>query len=188
MLCFDFRRNYTMTCIKQILRYCKSSVTIAAYIGRKFSYLFTLFAESQQCHPLSVSYSFITQKASNSETVLICLLSLYIVPVFIGFCFYLNLYLSALSAYSASASRTHRHIYIHMCARTQIHTHTHKHTYRHTQNMGAYSRLLFRSNMCININICSAHNINQDMHKGNHQLLHEYALLALGRFIIRQAA
>lgn len=116
-----------LTYIKQILRYSKSSVTIAAHIGRKFSYLFTLFAESQQCHPLSVSYSFITQKASNSETVLICLLSLYIVSIFIGFCFYLNLYLSAFSAYGASASRTHRHIYIHMCACTQIHRHTQTH-------------------------------------------------------------
>lgn len=106
------------------------SVTSTAHIGKKFSYLFTSFAESQQCHPLShfsVSYSFIIQKASNSETVLICLPSLYIVSIFIGFCFYLNLYLSALSAYSASASCTHRHIYIHMCACTQIHRHTQTH-------------------------------------------------------------
>lgn len=128
MLCFDFRRNYTMTCIMQIIRYSKSSITIADHIARKFSYLFTLFAESQQCHPLSVSYSFIIQKASHSETVLICLLSLYIVSIFIGFCFYLNLYLSALSAYSASASRTHRHIYIHVCTHTDIQTHINTHT------------------------------------------------------------
>lgn len=126
MLCFDFRRNYT-TCIKQIIRYSKSSVTIAAHIERKFSYLFTLLRANSVIPLVSVSYSFITQKASNSETVLICLLSLYIVPIFIGFCFYLNLYLSAWSAYSASASRTHRHTHIHVCACTQIHRHTQTH-------------------------------------------------------------
>lgn len=103
----------------------KSSAVIAAYIGKKFTYLFT-FAESQQCHPLShlsVSSSFIIQNASNNETVQTCLLSLYIVSVFIGLCFYLDLYLSALSAYSASVSHTHRHIYIHMRACTQIYRH-----------------------------------------------------------------
>jgi len=130
MLCFhplDFnpRRNYTATCIKQ-MRDSKSSVIAATHIGKKLSYLFTMFAESQQCHPFShfsVSYSFIIQNASNNETVLICLLSLYIVSIFIGLCFYLNLYLSTLSAYSASVSHTHRHIYIHTYACTQIYRH-----------------------------------------------------------------
>lgn len=119
-------RNYTMISIRQIIRDSKSPTIIAAHIGKKFSYLFTTFAESQQCHPLShfsVSNSFIIRNASNNETVQICLLSLYIVSVFIGLCFYLDLYLSALSAYSASVSHTHRHIYIHMRACTQIYRH-----------------------------------------------------------------
>lgn len=128
MLCFDFRRNYTLTYIKQILRYSKSSVTIAAILEESFlTFLLCLLRANSVIPLLSVSYSFITQKASNSKTVLICLLSLYIVSIFIGFCFYLILYLSAFSAYSASASRTHRHIHIHMCACTQIHRHTQTH-------------------------------------------------------------
>lgn len=168
MLCFvsilfNPRSNYTMTCFKQIIRGSKSTVIIAAHIGRKLSYLFMMSAESQQHHPLShfsVSYSFIKQNASNNETMLICLLSLYIVSVFIGLCFYLNLYLSALSAYSASVSHTHRHIYTHVC----MHTNTQIYINTHTgmpENMHTYSRLLFNSRICINTNTCSINNINE---------------------------
>lgn len=102
------------------------------------------------------------------------MLSLYIVPIFIGLCFYLNLYLSALSAYSASVSQTHRHIYTHTCACTQIYRHINTHT-GISKNMHTYSRLLFNSKACININICSIHNINEDRYTLKTKQLHEYA-------------
>lgn len=75
---------------------------------------------------------FYYKTASNNEMVLIRLLSLYITSIFIYLCFYLQLYLSALSAYSASVSHTHRRIfiyihtyciYIYMCV-AYINTHT----------------------------------------------------------------
>jgi len=59
------------------------------------------------------------------------------------------------------------------------------------KNMHAYSRLLFNSKICININICGIHNINEDTcTKKIIKQLHEYALLALllARFIIQWAA
>lgn len=52
-----------INCIKQISEDGKSSILITAHI-EKFSYLFTTFAESQQCHPFSnfsVSNSFVTR-------------------------------------------------------------------------------------------------------------------------------
>lgn len=78
-----------------------------------------------QCHSISnfnVSCSFIIQNTSNNETVLIFLSSFHIVSIFIHLCFYFKLYLSTLSAYSASVSHTHRpHIHLY----THIYTHTH---------------------------------------------------------------
>lgn len=133
-------------------------------MGKKFSYLFTMFAESQQCHPLShfsVSYSFIIQNASNNETADLLGFTLYSVYIYRLMLLFESIFICFICLQCICFPYTQTYIHTHACMHTNTQTCINTHT-GIPKNMHAYSRLLFNSKICININICGIHNINED--------------------------